>query len=133
MEISNSIVSIGGGPGVTPTPGRDRRLPTTRVVVAVAVFGYAEWEGPVVWWQPTRGERHAFPPDRRPRPGQERETVCGEQVTLVELAEVDWLAPTCDACMAEARTRRDARAERDREARRARERVAREQAGRWTR
>ncbi|MDR7301951.1 zinc finger protein [Haloactinomyces albus] len=97
------------------------------------MYGGVEWEGPVVWWQPVEGQRHAFSPDRRPRPGQERDTVCGEQVTLVELAEVDWLAPTCDVCMAEACTRRDARVERDREARHARERLAREHAERWTR
>ncbi len=64
--------------------------------------GGLTWRGPVVWWQPVAGWRHALSPDQRPRPGQERQTVCGEQVTLIEPSDVDWLLPTCDTCMAAA-------------------------------
>lgn len=76
--------------------------------------GFLSWEGPVVWWHPVDGWRHALSPELRPRPGQERATVCGEAVTLAEASDVDWLAPTCDTCMAEARARGNARAARDR-------------------
>ncbi|MDR7301208.1 zinc finger protein [Haloactinomyces albus] len=90
--------------------------------------GGFQWEGPVVWWRPVDGYRHALPPEERPAAGQQRETVCGESVTLTEPAAVDWLMPTCDACMAEACARRDARAERARaeRGRAERDRAARE-------
>lgn len=64
--------------------------------------GGLSWQGPVAWWQPVAGWRHALPPDQRPRPGQERETLCGEQVTLIDPSDVDWLLPTCATCMATA-------------------------------
>lgn len=62
-----------------------------------------KWQGPVVWWNPVDGFRHAFSPERRPHPGQERITECGLSVTLIEPGPVDWLMPTCDTCMARAR------------------------------
>lgn len=61
--------------------------------------------GPVVWWQPVEGERHALPPHRRPHPGEERETLCERRVTLIDPTDVDWLCPTCDVCMVRARER----------------------------
>lgn len=70
--------------------------------VVVVLSGGLSWKGPVVWWQPVAGWRHALPPDRRPHPGEERETVCGESVTLIDPSDVDWLLPTCDTCMARA-------------------------------
>ncbi|SFT89828.1 zinc-finger [Actinopolyspora lacussalsi subsp. righensis] len=73
-----------------------------------------EWQGPVVWWNPVGGWRHAFTPDQRPHPGQERETLCERTVTLIEPSDVDWLMPTCDTCMTAAIRRRDDRTERDR-------------------
>ncbi|GAB3549139.1 hypothetical protein J2S53_004147 [Actinopolyspora lacussalsi] len=57
------------------------------------------WRGPVVWWQPVAGWRHALSPELRPRPGQRRTTLCGEDVELIDPTEVDWLMPTCDTCM----------------------------------
>lgn len=87
--------------------------------------GGLQWEGPVVWWNPVAGQRHAFGPDRRPHPGEERDTLCGATVTLTDPSDVDWLMPTCDICMSAAVARSDARAERD-ERRSAR-------GGRWTR
>ncbi len=80
------------------------------------------WQGPVVWWNPVGGWRHAFAPDMKPRPGQERVTVCGQAVVLIDPSELDWLAPTCDACMGRAKEwsqqRQDSLAERRRDQRR---------------
>ncbi|MDR7301784.1 zinc finger protein [Haloactinomyces albus] len=61
-----------------------------------------QWEGPVVWWQPVVGQRHALSPEVRPKPGQERDTGCGQSVTLIDPSDVDWLMPTCDDCVARA-------------------------------
>jgi hypothetical protein len=37
-----------------------------------------------------------------------RDTFCGKTIEVVEPSEVDWLAPTCAICWAEAKARRDA-------------------------
>ena len=80
------------------------------------------WQGPVVWWNPVDGWRHAFAPDRKPQPEQERVTLCGQAVVLIDPSELDWLAPTCDVCMNRAKEwsqqRQDAIAERRRDQRR---------------
>lgn len=81
------------------------------------MFDSLEWEGPVVWWNPVDGWRHAFTPDERPSPGRERETLCGQAVTLIDPSAVDWLMPTCDTCMNAAIHRRDDRTERHRNVR----------------
>ncbi|MEV6229466.1 zinc finger protein [Saccharopolyspora shandongensis] len=65
--------------------------------------------GPVVYWRPHGGRRHALWPPELPRAGQTRETVCGGTITLADPSEVDWLDPTCEFCMAKARELRDAR------------------------
>ncbi|NYH79477.1 hypothetical protein FHR84_002815 [Actinopolyspora biskrensis] len=81
------------------------------------------WEGPVVWWNPVEGLRHAFTPEQRPRPDQWRATLCGPRVTLIEPDEVDWLLPTCDDCMSAAVTRgRDREHRREETSRQLRER-----------
>ncbi len=67
------------------------------------------WQGPVVWWNPVDGLRHAFSPERRLHPGQERDTQCGLPVTLIEPDAVDWLMPTCETCMARACARMEDR------------------------
>ncbi|MDR7301869.1 zinc finger protein [Haloactinomyces albus] len=96
------------------------------------------WQGPVVWWQPVLGERHALSPEERPRPGQTRDTVCGLSVTLQAPSDVDWLLPTCDECWAQAVARRDdqvehQRAQRERERRaQASERARRDADRRWS-
>ncbi|WP_372495380.1 zinc finger protein [Saccharopolyspora soli] len=72
------------------------------------VFGLVS-PGPVVYWRPHGGQRHALWPMELPRAGQERETVCGDTITLIEPSEVDWLDPTCEFCMTRARELRDAR------------------------
>lgn len=66
--------------------------------------------GPVVYWRPDGGRRHALWPPELPRAGQTRETVCGLTVTLAEPSELDWIDPTCEPCWAKARELRDARA-----------------------
>lgn len=66
-------------------------------------------QGPVVYWRPLKGERHALPPTHVPRPGEERETLCGLNVTTTDPSDVDWLDPTCGHCMARATALRDAR------------------------
>ena len=70
------------------------------------------WPGPVVWWHPTGGQRHAFHPDPKPAPGQHRHALCGDEATLAPATYTDWLAPTCDICMARARDRAHAREKR---------------------
>ncbi|WP_017973539.1 zinc finger protein [Actinopolyspora halophila] len=88
------------------------------------------WEGPVVWWNPVEGFRHAFTPERRPRPEQRRETLCGLRVTLIEPDEVDWLLPTCDDCMSAAVVRgRDKEHRREEAGRQLRERFGPEVGG----
>ncbi|WP_372495396.1 hypothetical protein [Saccharopolyspora soli] len=47
-------------------------------------------------------------PTGPPIPGQERETFCGLTISVVIATEVQWLAPTCETCWAEAKARRDA-------------------------
>ncbi|SFD72881.1 zinc-finger [Actinopolyspora alba] len=76
------------------------------------------WRGPVVWWNPIAGYRHAFGPDTPPRPEQHRDTLCGVSVTLTESSDADWLLPTCDSCMSEALIRSENREQRHRDARR---------------
>lgn len=63
--------------------------------------------GPVVYWRPFEGLRHALSPAELPRAGQVRDTLCGVSATLTDPSEVDWLAPTCDHCMVHAKARRD--------------------------
>ncbi|MEV0698469.1 zinc finger protein [Saccharopolyspora sp. NPDC050389] len=65
--------------------------------------------GPVVYWRPHGGQRHALWPPELPRAGQTRETVCGRTVTLADPSEVDWFDPTCEFCMGKARELRDSR------------------------
>ncbi|WP_188987102.1 zinc finger protein [Saccharopolyspora thermophila] len=65
--------------------------------------------GPVVYWRPHGGLRHALWPPELPRAGQTRETVCGSTITLTDPSEVDWLDPTCPTCMDKARQLRDER------------------------
>jgi zinc finger protein len=65
--------------------------------------------GPVVYWRPNGGQRHALWPLELPRAGQTRETVCGKSITLTEPSEVDWFDPTCETCMVKARELRDER------------------------
>lgn len=71
-----------------------------------------EPERPVAYWRPVAGVRHGVEPDGPPFPGQERATLCGSRVQLGRVGDVDWLAPTCEDCWAEAVARRDARARR---------------------
>ncbi|MBA8825775.1 hypothetical protein FHX42_003141 [Saccharopolyspora lacisalsi] len=70
------------------------------------------------------GWRHAFSPEAKPRPEQERVTLCGQAVVLIDPSELDWLMPTCDTCMDRAKQwsqqRQDAIAERRRDQRRRR-------------
>ena len=61
--------------------------------------------GLVAYWRPAGGERHALEPTQAPREGQERVTLCGETITVVEASDVAWLSPTCDFCWAEATSR----------------------------
>lgn len=65
--------------------------------------------GPVAFWRPVGGLRHGLSPVEVPRPGQERTTLCGETVTIVEVSEVEWFAPTCDDCWGWATSQRDGR------------------------
>ncbi|NYH80353.1 hypothetical protein FHR84_003710 [Actinopolyspora biskrensis] len=76
------------------------------------------WSGPVVWWNPVAGLRHAFSRELRPRPGQERDTLCGQWVTLIDPSELDWLLPTCDICMSVAVEHGREKEDRERQARR---------------
>ncbi|NYH80820.1 hypothetical protein FHR84_004188 [Actinopolyspora biskrensis] len=77
-----------------------------------------EWPGPVVWWNPVDGFRHAFDAGQRTRPGQNRETLCGSNVVLIDPSELDWLLPTCDICMSAAVERGRTKEERLAETRR---------------
>lgn len=65
--------------------------------------------GPVVYWHPFNGERHALWPVSPPEPDQERDTVCGLRTVIERATELEWLAPTCHECWAKARALRDAR------------------------
>ncbi len=66
-------------------------------------------QGPVVYWHPFGGERHALWPTSPPQHGQVRDTVCGRNTTIAQASDVDWLAPTCVECLTKARAMRDAR------------------------
>lgn len=66
-------------------------------------------QGPVAYWRPYEGTRHAMEPSEPPRPGHDRETLCGDAISVVEPTVVDWLAPTCAECWRRALRLRDAR------------------------
>lgn len=67
-------------------------------------------KGPLVYWRPWNGERHALWPTSIPRAGQERDTLCGAKASITEPTEIEWLAPTCGVCMSKAQGLRDSRA-----------------------
>ncbi|GAB2760580.1 hypothetical protein GCM10027174_41330 [Salinifilum aidingensis] len=67
-------------------------------------------QGPVVYWRPWQGLRHALDPSEPPQPGQQRTGLCGAPVEVRDAGATEWLAPTCPACWDRARQRRDARA-----------------------
>ena len=79
-------------------------------------------QGPVVYWRPFDGSRHALSPNPPPRDGQTRETLCGVTTTLAEPSELDWLDPTCPQCWVEAKERLRQRQERRRQERQRQER-----------
>lgn len=64
----------------------------------------------IAYWRPFGGFRHGLYPDAPPHPGQQRETLCGLNLTVGNPTEVEWLSPTCESCWDEARSRRDAAA-----------------------
>lgn len=64
--------------------------------------------GPVAYWRPFEGVRHALEPTEPPQVGQQRQALCGDSITVTAASDVAWLAPTCDFCWAEATSRRDA-------------------------
>ncbi|MCX2730851.1 hypothetical protein OOZ19_11425 [Saccharopolyspora sp. NFXS83] len=70
-------------------------------------------DGPVAYWRPVDGARHAMLPTERPHPGQQRKSLCGEDITITKASPEDWLAPTCAACWDAARTRGDEAAQRN--------------------
>ena len=67
-------------------------------------------QGPVVYWRPWEGLRHALDPSEPPQPGQQRTGLCGTAVEVREADAVEWLAPTCTDCWTHARELRDSRA-----------------------
>ncbi|GAA2338828.1 hypothetical protein GCM10009854_13960 [Saccharopolyspora halophila] len=72
------------------------------------MFEYFGARQVVAYWRPCGGFRHALPPDEPPRPGRERETLCGLSVEIGCPTEIDWLSPTCEPCWTAAIDRRDA-------------------------
>ncbi|WP_165968117.1 zinc finger protein [Saccharopolyspora elongata] len=74
------------------------------------MFELFQRRGLVAYWRPFDGIRHGLYPDQPPQPGQCRETLCGMTLTVGTPTEVEWLAPTCESCWNEARSRRDAQA-----------------------
>ena len=70
---------------------------------------FARSAGPVAYWRPARGERHALSPEQRPYPGQVRDALCGLQMTITETTDCDWFAETCRDCRERAKALRDAR------------------------
>ncbi|MDA3647769.1 hypothetical protein OU416_27175 [Saccharopolyspora indica] len=71
-------------------------------------------QGLIAYWRPAEGLRHGLEPDAPPQAGQERNTLCERSITIGSPNELDWLAPTCETCWAEACSRRDAAARRAR-------------------
>lgn len=65
--------------------------------------------GPVAYWRPAQGERHALSPEQRPYPGQSRQALCGLRLTVTEPTDCDWFAETCTECLIRAKALRDAR------------------------
>ncbi|WP_460958302.1 zinc finger protein [Parasphingorhabdus pacifica] len=63
--------------------------------------------GPIAFWRPVEGARHGMSGERLPRPGQERDALCGKRITITEPSVVDWLAPTCAECWTQAKKLRD--------------------------
>ncbi|SFD85186.1 hypothetical protein SAMN04487819_10491 [Actinopolyspora alba] len=51
-------------------------------MLEVPLLGWG-WSGPVVWWNPVGGFRHAFSREIRPRPEQRRDTLCGQHQVSV--------------------------------------------------
>ncbi|ASU80706.1 hypothetical protein CDG81_00595 [Actinopolyspora erythraea] len=99
-------------------------------MLEVPLLGWG-WSGPVVWWNPVGGFRHAFSREVRPRPQQQRDTLCGQRVTLIDPSEVDWLVPTCDICMSTAIEHGREQEQREQEtSRKLRERFGRDRFGR---
>lgn len=72
------------------------------------LFPGLEAEKPVAYWRPCGGLRHGMAATEVPRPGQERRTLCGELLNIVDASEIDWLAPTCETCWTAAIALRDA-------------------------
>ncbi|MHA6801567.1 zinc finger protein [Bounagaea algeriensis] len=66
-------------------------------------------QGPVVYWRPWEGLRHALDPSEPPQPGRQRTGLCGTAVEVRDADATEWLAPTCPDCWAHARELRDAR------------------------
>ncbi|MFC7342562.1 zinc finger protein [Saccharopolyspora griseoalba] len=71
------------------------------------LFPGLEPERPVVHWRPLGGLRHGVAATELPRTGQERRTLCGELLNIVDASELDWLAPTCESCWTAALAPRD--------------------------
>lgn len=65
--------------------------------------------GPVAYWRPVRGQRHALSAEWLPHPGQVRDALCGLRLVLTEPSDHDWLAETCTACLNRAKALRDER------------------------
>ncbi|GAA3352156.1 MULTISPECIES: zinc finger protein [Saccharopolyspora] len=65
--------------------------------------------GPVAYWRPAKGERHALSAEQRPYPGQVRDALCGLRFTINEPSDCDWFAESCADCLARAKALRDAR------------------------
>lgn len=73
------------------------------------LFPGLEAERPVAYWRPYDGLRHGMSADEIPKPGQQRQTLCGERIDIIDASEIDWLAPTCEQCWQVAVTLRNAR------------------------
>ncbi|MFR9729328.1 zinc finger protein [Saccharopolyspora sp. MS10] len=71
-------------------------------------FGVFHGRGPVAYWRPVSGVRHAVDPGEPPHPGQARTALCGAELKITKASAEDWLAPTCAACWEVARALRDA-------------------------
>lgn len=66
--------------------------------------------GPVAYWRPARGQRHALSADLLPHAGQVRDALCGLRLVLIQPTDDDWLAATCASCLVRAKQLRDGRA-----------------------
>ncbi|MGJ7908482.1 zinc finger protein [Actinopolyspora sp. H202] len=60
-------------------------------------------------WQPAEKQRHAIagplPRGKQHDEGESLDTLCGKRVVAAASNELNWLWPTCDACMGVAKER----------------------------